>query len=221
MNNYRAILKRVGVVLLAFGSMGTAEMLYSLFQNPSDSLKWSLYASLYAVVASIRLLRGNLRAVPDITWVAALIASFLGSQFIVFLVFKPIELWAIEFRLYPVQMTLDVLFEIVTVVIFLWVCRELRSTSVVSAIVQAGHWAYKPTFGFIIGVTLVAFLSGIFYWSVNGEAGRKAVQIAQAKYGESYKYYVTGIGWEGSQRSASLIAYNEQEMKPVQLKWPQ
>ena len=45
------------------------------------------------------------------------------------------------------------------------------------------------------------------------------MEIAQAEYGESYKYHITGISWENGQVRASLIVYNKKEIKPVKVEW--
>ena len=54
-----------------------------------------------------------------------------------------------------------------------------------------------------------------------GAVGAKAVEVARAKYGQDYKYHVTAMRRSNGNVQASLTAYNEQEIKSVQVEWKQ
>lgn len=217
MNNYRAILKRVGFVLIVAGIL---DLVYLFQVRPAPGHSYSSSFSLLVVVG-VLLWRGNLRVVPFISWAAAFLLSYLIGSLLILLPSKPAELWAIEFRLDPVSLSLSLLYQIAVIALIFWVYTQLRTAPVVSAIVQSGDSATPPKSAFILGIGLVAILAAITQWTFNGEAGAKALQLALTQYGQAYKYQVTGLRWEGGQVKASLIAYNEQEIKPVQVEWKQ
>lgn len=214
-DSYRTILKRVGAVLIVVGSLDTALMLYYLSQDQNYSSNFYIYA----VIAGIFLVRGDLRAIPVITWVAAFFSSIISTELIVLPFSKPAELWATEFRLYPVSLSTSLLVKIATVALLVWVYTQLRTASVVSATLKSGYSASTPKLAFILGVALVTVLTGIMHLTLKGEAAAQAVKIAQAQHGKGYKYHVIGMRWDGGYVKANVIVYNEQEIKPVQVEW--
>ncbi|MEO1446256.1 MAG: hypothetical protein AAFV46_08475 [Cyanobacteria bacterium J06635_11] len=218
MDSYRTILKRVGLVLIGIGTIDIAYMVHLLLQGQ----RYSSWFNIFAVVAGVFLLRGNLRAIHIITWVAAFMFAHLVSNLAILLPFvKPAELWAIEFRLDPVGLALSLLIRIMAIALLFWVYTQLRTAPVVAASARTGNSATTPKLAFVLGVTLVAIPVGILHITRGSAAGNKAVEIAQTQYGEDYKYHITAMSWSDGQVRASLTAYNAQEIKPVQVEWQQ
>ncbi|MBE9126587.1 MULTISPECIES: hypothetical protein [unclassified Coleofasciculus] len=217
MYNYRAILQRVGIVLIAVGILDIAYMVYCISQDQS----YSSIFNILAVVAGVFLFRGSLRAVPIVTCFAAFMISNFVSVFILLPFLKPAELWAIEFHLDPVDLSMSLLVRITLIALLCWVYTQLRAAPVVSASFKYAHSASTPKLAFILGVALVVLPVGIMHFTRGGAAGAKAVEVARAKYGQDYKYHVTAMGWSNGNVQAHLTAYNEQEIKPVQVEWKQ
>ncbi|AFZ19008.1 hypothetical protein [Allocoleopsis franciscana] len=218
MYKYRAILKRVGIVLIAVGILDIAYWIYCISQGQS----YSSIFNIPAVVAGVFLFRGSLRAVPLVTWVAAFMLSNLVSDFILLPFLKPAELWAIEFRLDAIALCRSLLLTIILIALHCWIYTQLRAAPVVSASVRSGHSASTPKLAFILGVALVVLPVGMMHFIRGGATGAKAVEVARTQYGEGYKYHLTGMGWYWpNEVHASLTAYNEHEIKPVQVQWKQ
>lgn len=219
MYNYRAILKRVGIVLIAVGILDIVYMVYCISQGQS----YSSSLNILAVVAGVFLFRGSLRALPLVTEGTAIMIVFLVSNlFILLPFFTPAELLATQFRLEPVGLSMSLLVKFTTVALLCWVYTQLRAAPVVSASLKSSRSAYAPKLAFIFGGA--ALLVGIFYFiffSLNGAAQAKAVEGARTQYGENYKYHVTGLRWSNGNVQASLTAYNEREIKPIQVEWKQ
>lgn len=217
MYQYRTILNRVGIVLVAVGILDIVYTLYGVLraQDRIDSLGLNILT----VVAGVFLLRGSLAAVPILTWgIAFMIANFV-SVFILLPFVKPAELWAIEFRLDPISLSISLLIRIATIALLVWVYTQLRAAPVVSAIVQSGRSVLNLTLAFILGIAIAVLPVGIIHVARGSADGAKAVAIARTQYGEDYKYYVTAMRWSTGDVQASLTAYNEQEIKPVQVEW--
>lgn len=223
MYNYRTILKRVGIVLIAVGILDIAYFFYytSQEQSFSSSLRDNYSSNgLVIVVAGVFLLRGSLRAVEIVRWFAAFGISNLVSNIFILLPFlKPAELWAIEFRLYPVSLCLSFLVKIMSIALLCWIYIQLRAAPVISASLKSGYSASTAKFAFILGVASIVLLTGIMQFTVNSPAGTKAVELARSQYGDNYKYHVTGMRWSNGNVKANLTAYNEQEIKAVQVEW--
>ena len=218
MYNYRAILKRVGIVLIAIGLVDIAYMIYSISQDQNHSSSFSILA----IVAGVSLIRGSLRAVSIVTWIAAFgISNLLTNLFILLPFLKPAELWAIEFRLNPISLSISFLLRIISIALLCWIYTQLRHSSVVSASLKSGHSASTPKLAFILGIALIVLLTGIMRFTIGGPAGAKAVDLARSKYGDNYKYHVQGMSWSNGNVKANITAYNEQEIKSVQVEWNQ
>ncbi|WP_449416417.1 hypothetical protein [Phormidium nigroviride] len=132
---------------------------------------------------------------------------------------KPAELWAIEFRLDPIGLAISFLVKIIAIALLCWIYIQLRAAPVVSASLQSGHSASTPKSAFILGVAVILLITGIMRFTLGGAAGAKAVDLARSKYGDKYKYHVQGISWSNGNVKAYVTAYNEQEIKPVQVEW--
>lgn len=218
MYNYRTILKRVGILLIAIGIVDIAYTIYSISQHQNHSSSFSILA----IVAGVSLIRGSLRAVSIVTWAAAFgISNFISNLLILIPFLKPAELWAIEFRLDPVSLFISLLVKIISIALLCWIYTQLRDPSVISASLKSGHSASTPKFAFILGIALVVLLTGIMRFTVDGPAGAKAVELARSKYGDNYKYHVQGMSWSNGNVKANITAYNEQEIKSVQVEWNQ
>jgi hypothetical protein len=218
MENYRTILKRVGLVLIVVGVLDIAYMVYCIWKKQS----YSSSLNIFAVIAGVYLLRGNLAAVRWVTWFAAfMLAGFIGAMLVLFPFMRPPESWAPEFRFHPVALFVSVIVGIAGVVLLVWVYTNLRAAPVLSARIAAGQSAAPPKLAFVLGATLVVALAIMMHFTMGGSIGAKAVKLAEAKYGSGYHYYVTRVQWSGSHYSARLTAYNDHEEKPVQIEWEQ
>ncbi|MEA5553024.1 hypothetical protein VB713_18935 [Anabaena cylindrica UHCC 0172] len=213
-SQYGAILNRVGIALILAGVLDIAYMVYCVNYSPTLHIP--------GVVAGVFLLRGNLHTVSIVTWYAAYISSNFISHILILLPFsKPAELWVTEFHLDPVGLFVPYLVSIGAIALFVWIYTQLRAAPVVSARVRSGDSASIPKSAFILGIGLVILMVGIRHFIINGADGAKAVEIARAQYGQNYKYHIKGISWSNQNVSAQLTAYNEQEIKPIQVEWKQ
>ncbi|HAX80213.1 MAG TPA: hypothetical protein DCY88_31345 [Cyanobacteria bacterium UBA11372] len=215
MNDYRAILNRVGMVLIAIGILDIAYWIYCISQGQNYSSSFNFPA----VVAGVFLLRGNLRAVPIITWFAVFMLSNFVSGIILIPFLQPADLWATQFRLNLVGLPMSLLAKIMPIPVLFWLYAQLRAAPVASASIRYGNSGFNPKLAFILGIAIAILPVGMMHLTRTGAAGVKAVEIARAKYGENYKYHLTSIYWSNGNVKANLTAYNEQEIKPVQVEW--
>ncbi len=234
MSNYRSILTRVGIVLIAFGILGILEFVHFFYTPPtmcrlsanprpgSTGTELPVPSGGFIFVGlGVLFLRGNLQIVSPVTWIAAFHLPF-GVRHLVRIPFAwPAELWVIAFRIDPILYYLPVLVKVIGVPVALWIYTQLRAAPVVSACVRAGHSATPPKLAFILGIALVAVPLSItyFYFTPDSAAEAQAVEVARTEYGEGYKYHVRAVDQYNEMMSACLSAYNEQEIKLVRVEW--
>jgi hypothetical protein len=213
---YRRVLREVGLVVLVIGIADIGLMIYCIMTG----LNYSSSLNIFAVVAGIFLMRGSLAAAKLVTWFAAfLLAGSLSAGLILLPFLQPFDLWLIEFRLNPTESLLFGAFAVAVLGALVWVYRRLRSPEVIEARVAAGHSSSPPRLAFVLGVVLAVGLAILFRFTMGGENAARAVQIAESQNGPGYKYHVTDMHWFNSTVHARVKAYNEHEVKSVEVEW--
>lgn len=215
-DNYRAVLKRLGWVSIAVGLADIGVMIYCVMHG----ISYQSSLNIFAVVAGILFLRGSLGAVRVVTWfLAFMLAGLTSALVIVFPFMTPFDLVMTELRLHPLDSVASVLYGFVGLGFILWAYVQLRKPAVVEARVAAGQSGAPPKGAFVVGVLLAGAMAAIFSFTLRGEAGAQALRLAQAKEGMAYKYSVSSLSWSGDHGRASVTAYNDSEIKSVNVEW--
>ncbi|NEP14743.1 MAG: hypothetical protein F6K14_32025 [Symploca sp. SIO2C1] len=232
MYNYRSILTRVGIVLIAVGILEFVYFLYNstlddpkcILSNPSPNSSFSSSSSTFLVALGVFFLRGNLQIVSPLTWFAAFSLPSLVIGLVRLPFLFPGEFWGIAFRIDPIRYFMPTLVKIIGIAVALWIYTQLRAAPLVSACVRAGHCTTTPPkLAFILGIALVVVPLSIryFYFTPDSVAEAQAVEVARTEYGEGYKYHVRAVRQYDGQMRACVDAYNEQEIKLVRVEWEQ
>jgi hypothetical protein len=215
-DTYRAILRRVGLVLIAVGLADIGYMIYCIVHSQS----YSSSLNIFAVIGGVFLLRANLFAVRIVTWLAAFMLTVFAAAIILIPFLKPIDLWRAELRQQPaLPFAFGGVVAVVLIAVIAWVYWQLRSDAVLAARAAAGGTVAPPRMAFILGVSLVLVSATAVYFAVTGDAAHKALRLAKERYGEEYKYHVTSMNWSNHHVRAGIAAYNEREIRPVEIEW--
>lgn len=213
MKNYRSILKRVGIFLIA---LGIIDLVYFFHIRPPEGQSYSS-SSIILTIVGVMFLRGYLRAVPFVIGATALLLSYFVGSLLV-LPLQPAQLLATQWELEPVILSLWLLYKIAAIAAGLWVYVQLQTESVRRATLKFDRLTH-PKMLFILGFAFILIVAGFMEFTRRSETGIQAVETAQTQYGKDYKYYLTGIRWQEAQVRANLIAYNAREIKPVTVEW--
>lgn len=219
MNDYKNTLKRVGISLVIIGILDIAYMIYSISMNQN----YSSSLNIFSILAGIFLIRGSLKAVRPITWLAAFLLTFTLCGVVALPFIIPTKLILLELKLHPLSSITSVLLEIASILVFFWIYRELRSTSVIEARKASGLSTIAPKSAFGIGAVFVICTTTILYTFLNGESANKAIQLAKAQYGDNYQYHITSLNKNLSKtnccNNATLTLYSNNEIKKVEIRW--
>ena len=223
MKDYRRILRKVGWVLVAIGLIDIAYMIYCVTHETS----YSSSVNIFAVIAGVFLLCGNLKTARLISFFTAFcIAGFVGGM-IVLPFLLPLDLLLSYIRLATIDAVAIIILMLVIMTLLIWVYRNLTSKSVRAAMDEAwvdytSFW-HKPTRGFWIGGCLALLAAVLLPLLTGGATATEAKQRAAAQVGSGYKFCVISMNVSartgGRQVYAVVTAYNDREIKSVPVRW--
>jgi hypothetical protein len=209
------ILNRVGVVLLVVGVIDAIVFIYCARNN----IDYSSSFNIFAVIAGLFLIKGSIRAAHIVTLFSVfLLAAFVGLL-ITFPLMQPVELQLIDFKLNPVSRQLSIIFMLFATGFIYWIYRQLSSEPIMRARKEAGLSYGFPKQAVALGIILVAGLSFAMNNLSNSDGANLAKTKASEIYGEAYAYHVTHINNYDGYVFARLTAYNESEIRLVEVKW--
>ena len=222
MNEYQAILKKVGTALIVVGLLDIAFMVYCI----ANQTNYSSCFNIFAVIAGIFLYRGGLKTAKVVSFFSAFFISSMGGLMIVFPLFIPPDLLFTYIRLEPIASICYLLFGILVLVFLVWLLRSLTSPTIAEAMDVKGinrkSFLLRPRSGFICGVLLLVILGGTIPLLLKGEAAEMAKIEAQKEVGNGYKFVVSSINMQSNfggktHVNAVVTAYNDHEIKQVQI----
>lgn len=216
MSDHLAVLRKVGVVLIAVGVADIAYMAYCIAQGQGYASGFNVFA----VIAGVFLWHGHLGAVRVVTRFAAFLATAgVGAVLLLAPMRQSTDLWLVELKLSPVATLASMTIAVAMVGLLVWVYTQLRAGPVLQALRDAGRPTSAPRLPLAAGAVLPVALAVVFHLTLAGSSGAKAVELARARYGNQYRYVPSAINWAGRHVSARLTAYNEREVKSVVVEW--
>ena len=213
--SYRAILRRVGLLLIVIGVLDVGYMIYCIVNGES----YSSGLNIFAIVAGIFLIRGHLGAAGLVTWLSAFFAAALVAVLILLPLLQPLDLTLAQLRSDALSMIASLAEALVVAFVLIWIYRQLRLPAVVEARVAAGRSSSPPKSAFILGAILMVTLATALQLMLHSESAAKAITLAEAQVGPGYKFHVWGIDWWADRVRADVTAYTPNEIKSVEVEW--
>jgi hypothetical protein len=224
MADYRAILKKVGTVLILVGLFDIAFMVYCIANQTSYSSSFNIFA----VIAGILLYRGGLKTTKVVTFFSAFLLTGMGGFIIIFPLFIPPDLLLTQIKINPLSAVGYSLFAIFCLLFLIWVLKSLMSPAIYEAMDNNGinrkSFFSRPRSGAICGILLLAILGGTLPLLLKGETAEMAKIEAQKKVGDGYKFAVSTINinsnFNGKTHVYAIVtAYNDIEIKQVEVQF--
>jgi hypothetical protein len=216
---YRAILKRVGWVLVVVGLIDVGVMVYCIVRRQS----YSSSLNLFAVIAGIFLLRGGLRTAALVRWFSAFMLVGFLAMAVVAPFLQPWDLSLTELRLNPGSFAIGVIFYFLALGLLFWVARQLGLEPVQAAIAKAGVKRRDVRYAVAAGVGLAVLLGISIPLISNGESAERAKSIAKQEVGPGYQFHVRSIRVSsvGNRSNAAgvVTAWNHQEIRSIPFHW--
>jgi hypothetical protein len=214
-----AVLRRVGVVLVAVGCLGA--FLTTRYGSGMWLATYGLDA--LAIVAGGVLSRGGMRAAR---WVRMAMAIALGASAMAAAglpFIQPPQLSLTELSLEPASFIWPAAAAIAAVGVELWIWRELGRTNVQAALSGAGSRLWDDATAAKAGAAAILLAIGLRWLSLHGDSAAVAVSLAREQLGPDYRYALTSIGSTSKDGHKSVqgvvTAWNDNEIKTVILHW--
>jgi len=221
--DHYAILRKVGWVFIVVGLIDFGLMIYSIVNKASYNSSFNIFA----VIAGIFLLKGNLKATRLISlFIAIFIGTSIGN--IVFMPFlSPIDLLLTSFRLEPINHIISFVSFLTYMAISVWGYCELTSEPVRTAMDESGvnyiSFFKKPIIGFGIGGCLTLYMVILMSSIMNGATATEVKQRAAVQVGKGYKFHIDSINWSSSSSNkhvySIVTAYNDAQIKNIVVEW--
>jgi hypothetical protein len=191
-------------------------MIYSISIGRSYSSSFNILA----VIAGIFLMRGSLGAVRVVTWFTAFsITGFLAAIVLLVPFFQPLDLSIAQIRFHPTYCCISIIIGLFLIGLLFWIYKELRSPLIIQALSAHGKNTRAPKSALIVGGLLVIIISIVINLTLKGEASHKAIALARGQLGLQYKYHLRAMHWEGDHVRADVTAYNQAEIKTIEVQW--
>lgn len=158
-----------------------------------------------------------------ITWISAFFVAVFAVIPFLFLLLQPLDFTLLQIRLYPGSVALAVGVWIFIMALLAWVLGELKKESFIKAYILAGKKTRLLRTPLVLGFLLLVILAFVFQINLSGKMGQIALAKASEKLGPNYKYFVSALqvnySSQGKLVSATVTAYNDQEIRVVPLRW--
>lgn len=217
MNKHQEILRRVGLVLILAGIVDIAVMVYCIIHG----ITYASPFNVFAVIAGIFLVRGNLRVAGAVIWLTTfLFVLFLGAPFLLVLL-QPLDFTLLQIRLFPVGSTLSAVLWLFAMALLMWTLLSLKNVYLEDMTSGARKKRHSLRIPIVLGLLLLAAFAVILSISFNGEAARLAKSKVSEQLGSNYKYFVSSLQVSYSPRgehiTAVVTAYNDNEFRKIPL----
>src|SRR5262245_7296349 len=179
----RAVVRRVGVVLMVVGLADVAFMVYCV----ANGISYSSSLNLFALIAGVFLYRGSLTAARVSAHAAALLAggTLVGLLVAPFLV--PVRLVLVGFKTAPASSALGWILALVVPMLSLWVVRQLTS----DAVTDAMDTPLRASYSLLAGALLMLVLTFVVSRFLRGGPSEQVLAEARQQLGPEYEYFIS------------------------------
>lgn len=211
--DYRAVLKRVAVVLASYALFEGAVFAYCVAQG----INFASSIGALGLLSAFFLWRGGLRAAAVWRWGALFFAALLLPGLLLWPAVAPVDLLVAFLRHRTNQALVVGAYLIVLPLMLTWTARELGRESVAAARRAAGRKPIDRRYPIGLGTTLALGAWSLFIVLFNGSAAKQAERLAAERFGPEYRYRTIGLyGFTSGADSAvfaTVAMWNEHELK--------
>jgi hypothetical protein len=218
-SDHLPLLKKAGLVLVVVGILDIGLTIYAIASQTS----YSSSLNVFAVVAGVFLLRGNLRVASAVRWLALFFLAVLVSVAVVSPFLLPWGLLATYVQVNPLAFMGSLGFFAVALLLFGWLAKQLSAEPIKAARQAVGRKERDARIPILVGVGLAVVLAGVNFTVQRSESAARAVREARAQLGADYEFHVSSINYrsnsEGAVVSGVVTAWKSGTIKDLPFQW--
>ena len=175
-----------------------------------------------AVIAGALLMRGSLKAVVALIWIAGILLPMAIASVAMSLM-QPLDLTLTQVRLAPAAHFGAALPLVLFCGLLYWLLQQLARQPVQAALQSTGRKRPAMNMALMIGVALSVLALTGKQLGQNSDLKTKAEQLAQEKHGAQFRYHASSItprkDMEGTFVEAKVEAWNQNSVDTVDVFW--
>ena len=207
--------RKVGYALLIVGILDICLMIWAI----SNKQGYSSSLNIFAVIASIFLIKGSVKTARIVRWFSAFSLMAFGALLVIYPIMMPIDLLIVQFKLNTSNILLSLIFSSILLGFIFWVYKQLSNQESLTSLEAAGYKTGKPKTALyaVLGIFILGLVMVIPAFT--GESANKALMLAKEQYGPDYKYHLTNLNFSGDHVNAVIVAYNNETVQNVKVGW--
>jgi hypothetical protein len=217
MDESRAVLRRVGLVLVIVGLADVALMIYCI----ATSQAYASSLNLFAVAGGIFLLRGSLAAARLVATFASFLFGAMATLLLAVSILVPLGFVATLLRVHPLTTAVYFIAAAGLVGFLWWTFRSLTVSPVTVDVARASLKPIRLLRSAALGAALVVVLMVVVQTSVRTDAAREALAKIQREHGAHQRYFVSSFQSSGGAVEATVIGYTDREINTYAVSWNQ
>lgn len=213
------VLKKAGLALVIVGVLDIGLMICSILSRVS----YSSSLNIFAVIAGVFLIRGNLRAASLVRCLALFFVAASVSIVVLSPLLQPFDLILTQIQIDPVAFMSSGALSAITLVFLVWVTHELNSLPVQTARENAGRPKRSARVPLALGMGLALIFAISSVYVQRSESAARAIQDARAQFGDDYRYHVSSLSYrstgEGKFVSGVVMAWKSGTVNQLPFQW--
>ena len=207
--------KKAGLVLLIVGILDIGVMIYCIM----NQINYGSSFNIFAVIAGILLMKGGVKTSRVVRWFSAFLAIAFIGFFILSPLLIPIDLRMTQFKLNPIEVLSSYASTIILIGVLIWVYMQLSMPNALAKLEEAGYKIQRPKSALYTALVFIILGGASLGFILNSGPAKKAELLAQKQFGSNYKYHVANLSFANDHGVAIVTAYNDNEIKNVQVQW--
>ena len=179
--------------------------------------------NIFAVIAGVLLVRGNLKVARWAAMGLSLLMAAGATMLMTFEFMFPLGYWMAVIRDGGISGIASYLITIALLGLLFWLRSQLYRPEVIHAQTENAIAEPKRLLPIALGIALPIIIVAFLGLMLHGDTAKEAMRRAEQQLGSKYRYVVTNMQMQSNMKhksvSARVAAYNDTELKIVQINW--
>ena len=199
-------------------AVGILELIYGQWTAAPGQVKLEFMW----LAVGLALYFGSTRVIAVIRWIALFAVVPAVVMPVQQVLLAPLELTAVQLRLYPIQVLSFFVPLLLTAAVTLFAAWRLNSASVKSALRIHGMSPAGPVVPAVLGLLAIGGGTALLHHTLNGPDAVQAAEMAASRFGTKYKYFTNRlhvVSNKGTTVYANVQMWNDREALQVPVQW--